>query len=102
MYHSTRAQIYTFSFKHINRQTYNIRDHKDYFTWAEFFVLLFVYVGRFLNIESLENIFTYSVLGKNPEPIKDQCMQNSIAYWAPKFMVDSFNEFSIQTRTTQK
>ena len=63
-----------------------------------------MYGDRFLNVESLENIFTYNVLGKNlcrhqpfdydsdgslsgqdPRPIKDQRVQNSIAYWAPKF-----------------
>ena len=48
-----------------NNQRYNIREHKDYFTWAECFVMLFMYGGRFLSVESLENIFTQSLFGKN-------------------------------------
>ena len=70
-----------------------------------------MYGGRFLSVESLENVFTQSLFGKNlcrhqpfdydsegllsaedPRPVKYQCLQNLIAHWAPKFMVDVFND----------
>ena len=76
-----------------------------------FFVMLFIYGGRFFSVESLENVFTQSLFGKNlcghqpfdydsegslstedRRPVKDQCLQNLIAHWAPKFMVDAFND----------
>ena len=82
-----------------NNKTYNIREHNNYFTWAEFFQMMFMCGGRFLSVESLENVFTQSLFGKNlcrnqpfdrnsegslsaedPRPVKDQCLQNLTAY----------------------
>ena len=77
-----------------------------------------MYGGRFLSVESLKNVLTQSLFGKNvcrhqpvdydsegllsaedPRPVKDHCMQNLIAYWALKFMVDTFNDLVDSQRT---
>ena len=76
------------------------------------FTLLFVYLGtRFFSIISLDELLLQSVLGKNlrrhqpfdhdedfklssddPRPISDQGVQNVLAHWIPRFMVDSFHD----------
>ena len=74
-------------------------------------VLTLAYLGRFFSMIPLEEIFTQSVLGKNirkhqlfdyssdttlsvedPRPVRDQSLQNALAHWAPKFIVDAMNE----------
>ena len=71
-------------------------------------VLLTMYLGRFFSLLSLDEIFTQSLFGKNirkhqpfdystdgtlsthdPRPVKDQSIQNILAHWIPKFIIDS-------------
>ena len=93
-----------------NDQTHTIKSHSDFFGWGEMFTLLFVYLGtRFFGIISLHELLLQSVLGKNlrrhqpfdhdedfklssddPRPISDQGVQNVLAHWIPRFIVDSF------------
>ena len=73
-----------------------------------------MYVGRFIGMIDLEEIFVQSLFGKNiprhqpfdycddgslsmedPQSIKDQTIQNLLAHWLPKFIVDSMNELII-------
>ena len=91
-----------------NNQTYTIKQHTDYFTWGEMMGLTLMYLGRFFSILPLDEIFTQSIFGRNirkhqpfdyspdttlsvedPRPIKDQSVQNVIAHWAPKFIIDA-------------
>ena len=75
------------------------------------FTLFFVYLGTwFFSIRSLDELLLQSVLGKNlrrhqpfdhdedfklssddPQPISDQGVQNVLAHWIPRFIVDSFH-----------
>ena len=93
-----------------NDQTHTIKSHSDFFGWGE--MLLFVYLGtRFFGIISLDELLLQSVLGKNlrrhqpfdhdedfklssddPQPISDQGVQNVLAHWIPRFIVDSFHD----------
>ena len=95
-----------------NDQTHTIKSHSDFFGWGEMFTLLFVYLGtRFFSIISLDELLLQSVLGKNlrrhqpfdhdeefklssddPRPISDQGVQNVLAHWIPRFIVDSFHD----------
>ena len=96
-----------------NDQTHTIKSHSDFFGWGEMFTLLFVYLGtRFFGIISLDELLLQSVLlGKNlrrhqpfdhdedfklssddPQPISDQGVQNVLAHWIPRFIVDSFHD----------
>ena len=95
-----------------NDQTHTIKSHSDFFGWGEMFTLLFVYLGtRFFSIISLDKLLLQSVLGKNfrrhqlfdhdedfklssddPRPILDQGVQNVLAHWIPRFIVDSFHD----------
>ena len=76
------------------------------------FTLLFMYVGtRFLGLITLDELLLQSVLGKNirwhqpfdydesfnlsiddPWPIPDQTIQNVLAHWLPRFIIDSYIE----------
>ena len=76
------------------------------------FTLLFVYLGtQFCSIISLDELLLQSILGKNlrrhqlfdhdedfklssddPRPISDQGVQNVLAHWTPRFIVDSFHD----------
>ena len=91
-----------------DNQTYSIKNHSDFFTWGKLFTLLVMYVGtRFLSIVPLDEILFESILGKNvrrhqpfdydksttlsvndPIPVKDQAVQNVLAHWIPRFIVD--------------
>ena len=70
--------------------------------------LALIYLGKFFSILPLDEIFTQSIFGRNirkhqpfdyspnttlsvedPRPIKDQSVQNVIAHWAPKFIIDA-------------
>ena len=70
-----------------------------------------MYLGRFLSILSLDEIFAQSLFGRNlrrhqpfnycedstlanddPRDVKDQSIQNVLAHWIPKFMIDSMYE----------
>ena len=95
-----------------NNQTHVIKSHSDFFGWGEMFTLLFVYLGtQFFDIISLDELLLQSVLGKNlrrhqpfnhdedfklssddPQPISDQGVQNALAHWIPRFIVDSFHD----------
>ena len=95
-----------------NDQTHMIKSHSDFFGWGEMFTLLFVYLGtRFFSIISLDELLLQSVSGKNlrrhqpfdhdedfklssddPRPISDQGVQNVLAHWIPRFIVDSFHD----------
>ena len=92
-----------------NNQTYSIKNHNDFFKWGEMFTLSVTYVGtRFLSILSLDEISIQSLFGKNirryqpfdyssdlslssddPRPVKEQPIQNIIAHFAPRFIIDS-------------
>ena len=94
-----------------NDQTNMIKSHSHFFGWGEMFTLLFVYLGtRFFGIISLDELLLQSELGKNlrrhqpfdhdedfklssddPQPISDQGVQNVLAQWIPRFIVDSFH-----------
>ena len=71
-------------------------------------VLLTMYLGRFFSLLSLDEIFIQSLFGKNirkhqpfdystdgtlsavdPRLVKDQLIQNVLAHWIPKFIIDS-------------
>ena len=95
-----------------NNQTFNIKNHCDYFTWGEMITLLLMYLGgRFFSLLTLEEIFAQCLFGKNiqkhqwfdysddlmlstddPRPIKEQAVQNVIAHWIPKFIVDAMQD----------
>ena len=95
-----------------NDQIHTIKSHSDFFGWGEMFTLLFVYLGaRFFGIISLDELSLQSVLGKNLRrhqpfdhnedfklssddlrPISDQGIQNVLAHWIPRFIVDSFHD----------
>ena len=48
-----------------NNQTFNIKNHCDYFTWGELVTLLMMYLGgRFSSLLSLDEIFVQSLFGK--------------------------------------
>ena len=49
-----------------NNQTCTIRQHTDYFAWGELISLTMMYLGRFLSILSLDDIFAQSLFGRNP------------------------------------
>ena len=102
-----------------DNQTYSIKSHSDFFRWGEMLILLFMYVGtRFLLIISLDELMLQSILGKNihrhqpfdyddalalsmndPRPVKEQAIQNVLAYWIPRFIVDSFIDLVIHEST---
>ena len=67
-----------------------------------------MYLGRFFSLLSLDEMFMQSLFGKNirkhqpfdystdgtlsthdPRPVKDQSIQNILAYWIPKFIINS-------------
>ena len=94
-----------------NNQTYTIRQHKDYFVWGELMSLTIMYLGHFLSILSLDEKFAQSLFGRNvcrhqpfdycedstlahndPRDVKDQSIQNVLAHWIPKFIIDSMYE----------
>ena len=95
-----------------NDQTHTIKSHSDFFGWGEMFTSLFVYLGTwFFSIISLNELLLQRVLGKNlrrhqpfdhdedfklssddPQPISDQEVQNVLAHWMPRFIVDSFHD----------
>ena len=71
-------------------------------------VLLTMYLGKFFSFLSLDEIFTQSLFRKNirkhqpldystdttlsaddPRPVKDQLIQNILAHWIPKFIINS-------------
>ena len=86
-----------------------IKNHVDFFNWIDIFVLLVMYGGlRFLSLISCEELMLSAVLGKNiprrqpfdlssnfsksvddPRPLKEQATSNVIAYFLPKFIVES-------------
>ena len=86
-----------------------IKNHVDFFNWIDLFVLLFMYGGlRFLSLISFEELMLSAVLGKNirrhqpfdfsstfsksvddPRPLKEQATSNVMAYFIPKFIVES-------------
>ena len=91
-----------------NNQTYTIKQHMDSFTWGEMMGLALMYLGRFFSILPLDEIFKQSIFSRNirkhqpfdyspdttlsvedPRPIKDQSVQNVIAHWAPKFIINA-------------
>ena len=96
-----------------NNQTFNTKNHCDYFTWGELVTLLMMYLGgRFFSLLSLDEIFVQSLFGKNirkhqpfdysadlslsthgPRPIREQAVQNVIAHWIPKVIVDAMQDF---------
>ena len=74
-------------------------------------VLMLAYLGRFINMIDLNEIFTQSLFGKNirrhqpfdycddgtlstedPRPIKDQSPHYLLVHWMPKFIIDSMND----------
>ena len=86
-----------------------IKNHVDFFNWIDIFILLVMYGGlRFLSLISCEELMLSAVLGKNirrhqpfdlssnfsksiddPRPLKEQATSNVIAYFLPKFIVES-------------
>ena len=86
-----------------------IKNHVDFFNWVDLFVLLVMYGGlRFLSLVSCEELMLSAVLGKNirrhqpfdfgsdfsksvddPRPLKEQATSNVMAYFMPKFIVES-------------
>ena len=80
------------------------------------FTLLSMYVGtRFLGLITLDESVLQSVLGKNirrhqpfdydesynlsvddPRPVSEKAIQNVLALWIPKFIIDSFNELVLR------
>ena len=86
-----------------------IKNHIDFFNWVDLFVLLVMYGElRFLSLISFEDLMLSAVLGKNlrrhqpfdlsdnftksvndPRPIREQATANVIAYFMPKFIVES-------------
>ena len=86
-----------------------IKNHIDFFNWIDLFVLLVMYGGlRFLSLVSCEELMLSAVLGKNiclhqlfdfgsnfsksvndPRPLKEQATSNVMAYFMPKFIVES-------------
>ena len=111
IYKLKQSSLWTEYFCDAN-QTYSIKSHSDFLGWGEMFTLLFMYVGtRFLGLITLDELVLQSVLGKNirrhqpfdydelynlsiddPRPVSEQAIQNVLAHWIPKFIVDSFNE----------
>ena len=94
-----------------SNQTYMIKNHCDYFIWGELMTLTLMYLGRFFSLLSLDEIFTQSLSGKNirkhqpfdyssdstlsiddPRPVKEWSIQNVLAHWIPKFLIDSMND----------
>ena len=86
-----------------------IKNHVDFFNWIDLFILLFMYGGlRFLSLISFEELMLSAILGKNirrhqpfdfsstfsksvddPRPLKEQATSNVMAYFIPKFIVES-------------
>ena len=111
IYKLKQSSLWTEYFCDAN-QTYSIKSHSDFLGWGEMFTLLFMYVGtRFLSLITLDELVLQSVLGKNirrhqpfdydesynlsiddPRPVSEQAIQNVLAHWIHKFIVDSFNE----------
>ena len=93
--------------------------YSDFFTWGEMFTLLLMYVGtRFLSIISLDELMLQSILGKNirrhqpfdyddalalsindPRSVKEQAIQNILAHWIPRFIIDSFVDLVMHEST---
>ena len=82
-------------------------------------VLMTMYPGRFFSLLSLDEIFTQSLFGKNirkhqpfdyltdgtlstddPRPVKDQSIQNILAHWIPKFIIDSMYDLVTNLKYT--
>ena len=86
-----------------------IKNHIDFFSWIDLFVLLVMYGGlRFLSLLTYEEIMLSAVLGKNihrhqpfdfgsnfsksvndSRPIKEQATSNVMVYFMPKFIIES-------------
>ena len=86
-----------------------IKNHVDFFNWVDLFVLLVMYGGlRFLSLVPFEDLMLSAVLGKNlrchqpfdfcdnfrksvndPRPIKEQATANVMAYFIPRFIIES-------------